>query len=93
MRLGHIAAALLLAFALALGGCEKKLEDSDTYQEIIRHNEEVQKKTDSIKKDNYNEVLDSNRGHLKSLDSLRRITDSLKQNLDKNIQDLKTKKY
>lgn len=86
-------AALFTAVLLSLTGCEKKVEDSETYQEMIRQNEEMRRQNDSIRRMNYNEMMDSNRKHNESLDSLKRITDSLKEHLDKNIRELKTKKY
>lgn len=85
--------ALLITVLFAAAGCEKKVEESETYQEILKHNEEIQKQNDSLKRLNYKELVDSNRKHVKSLDSLKHITDSLKENLDKKIKDLKTKKY
>lgn len=91
-----LVSALTLTLAVSLPGCglfgKKKLEDTDTYRELMEHQKEIDKKLDSVRKENYKQMIDSAAGHTKKLDSLKHITDSLKQKLDKNIQELKNKK-
>lgn len=79
--------------ALSFCGCgKKKFEDTDTFRELMEYQKEVDRKVDSVRRENYKQMIDSSGVHMKKLDSLRHITDSLKQKLDKNIQDLKNKK-
>jgi len=69
---------------------KKKFEDTDTYREMIRIQEETDKKLDSIRRENYKQVNDSvNTGFKLKLDSLKRSTDSLEKELEKSIQNLK----
>lgn len=69
---------------------KKKFEDTDTYKELIRQQEETDKRLDSIRKQNYKQLNDSvNNSFRKKIDSLKRSTDSLEKELDKSIQDLK----
>lgn len=90
-----ILALVFFTFCIS-SGCgllgKKKIEDTDTYKELMEHQKEIDKKMDSVKKENFKQVVDSAGNHVKQLDSLKRITDSLKQKLDQNIQELKSKK-
>lgn len=86
--------AIFVLSALLISGCglfgKKKFEDTDTYKEMMRQQEETDRKLDSIKKDNYRQLNDStNSTFKKELDSLKHSTDSLKKELDKSLQDLK----
>jgi hypothetical protein len=82
----------LFAFLLLAGCGQKKFEDTDTFKELMKKQEETDKKLDSIRKENYKQVTDSvNSSFQKSMDSLRHITDSLRDNLNKNIESLKNK--
>ncbi len=87
----RISILLFCTAALLISGCgKKKFEDTDTYKDLMKHQEEVEKKVDSIKKENYKQVMDSTNSSFKrSMDSLRHITDSLRENLNKNIESLK----
>jgi len=72
---------------------KKKFEDTDTYKEMMRQQEETDKRLDSIRRDNYKQLNDSvNNGFKKKLDSLKRSTDSLEKELEKSIQNLKNSK-
>lgn len=72
---------------------KKKFEDTDTYKEMMRQQEETDKRLDSIRRDNYKQLNDSvNNGFKKKLDSLKRSTDSLEKELEKSIQNLKKNK-
>lgn len=72
---------------------KKKFEDTDTYKEMMRQQEETDKKLDSIRRENYKQLNDSvNTGFKKKLDSLKRSTDSLEKELEKSIQNLKNSK-
>lgn len=88
---------IILLFSFLLTGCslfgKKKFEQTETYKELIKMQEERDKLEDSLKKLNYQQLTDTLNQHDKELDSLKRITDSLKNKLDKNIQELKNKKY
>ena len=86
-----IFAALSVFTMVSLNGCaKKKFEDTDTYKELMKHQEETDKKLDSIRKENYKQLTDSSNNSFKrSMDSLKRITDSLRNKLDKNIESLK----
>jgi uncharacterized protein YlxW (UPF0749 family) len=86
--------AIIVLSALLISGCglfgKKNFEDTDTYKELMRQQEETDRKLDSIRKDNYKQLNDSTNGTFKKeLDSLKRSTDSLKKELDKSLQDLK----
>jgi uncharacterized protein YlxW (UPF0749 family) len=89
--------AVILFFILTLPGCglfgKKNFEDTDTYKELMREQEETDKKLDSIRRQNYKQLTDSN-GHTfgKDMDSLKRSTDSLKKVLENSIESLKNKK-
>ena len=86
-----VVSALTIFSLTALNGCGKKnFEDTDTYKELMKHQEETEKKLDSIRKDNYKQLTDSTNSSFKrSLDSLKHITDSLRQKLNRNIESLK----
>ncbi len=87
---------ILVLSALLISGCgifgKKNFEDTDAYKELMRQQEETDRKLDSIKKDNYRQLNDSiNSTFKKELDSLKHSTDSLKTELEKSIQILKNK--
>ncbi len=89
--------ALMFISVSILTGCgvfgKKKFEDTDTYKEMIRVQEETDKKLDSIRRENYRQLNDSvNNGFKRKLDSLKRSTDSLEKELEKSIQNLKNNK-
>jgi t-SNARE complex subunit (syntaxin) len=72
---------------------KKKFEDTDTYKDIIKHQEEVERRIDSVRKENYRQLNDSiNTEFRRELDSLKRSTDSLEKELEKSIQKLKNHK-
>ncbi len=88
---------LFIASLLFSSGCglfgKKKFEDSDAYKELMKHQEETDKKLDSIRKQNFKQMNDSvNNSFRRDLDSLKRSTDSLEKELEKSIQNLKTNK-
>lgn len=92
MQISSFVAVLCIIALLAAGCAKKRFEDTDTYRELMRKQEEMERKADSIKSENYKEIMDSASVHRKRLDSLKHITDSLQHQLEKNIQDLKNKK-
>ena len=72
---------------------KKKFEDSDAYKELMRHQEETDRKLDSIRRQNFKQLNDSvNRSFNRELDSLKQSTDSLRRELEKSIQNLKNNK-
>lgn len=83
----------IFLIALIFSGCsliqKKKFEDTDTYKEMMKQQEETDKKLDSIRRQNYRQLNDSADSFHKELDSLKRSTDSLEKELDKSIQYLK----
>jgi len=94
LKIPILLTALTFAFLGLTAGCgmfgKKKFEDTDTYREMIRIQEETDKKLDSIRRENYKQVNDSvNTGFKLKLDSLKRSTDSLEKELEKSIQNLK----
>ena len=89
--------AILILSTLLISGCglfgKKNFEDTDTYKELMKQQEETDRKLDSIKKDNYKQLNDSTNSTFKNkLDSIKRSTDLLKKELDKSLQDLKHNK-
>lgn len=97
MKISTIILALLIISVSLMTGCgvfgKKKFEDTDTYKEMMRQQEETDKRLDSIRRDNYKQLNDSvNNGFKKKLDSLKRSTDSLEKELEKSIQNLKKSK-
>ena len=97
MKKPIIILALIIFSVSLLAGCgmfgKKKFEDTDTYKEMMRQQEETDKKLDSIRRENYRQLNDSvNNGFKKKLDSLKHSTDSLEKELKKSIQNLKNSK-
>ena len=97
MKKQIIIPALMFFCVSIFTGCgvfgKKKFEDTDTYKEMMRVQEETDKKLDSIRRENYKQLNDSvNNGFKKKLDSLKRSTDSLEKELEKSIQYLKNSK-
>jgi t-SNARE complex subunit (syntaxin) len=81
-------------FLILLNGCglfgKKSIEDSQTYQEMMKYQEETNKRLDSVRRDNYRQLNDSmNTEFRRELDSLKRSTDSLEKELEKSIENLK----
>lgn len=96
-RIKKLNTVLIYSLALFIAGCgvlgKKKLEDTDTFKELMRRQEEVDRKLDSIKKQDFKQLNDSvNNNFKKQLDSLKRSTDSLEKELEKSIQNLKNNK-
>lgn len=94
MKKPFLILALMIFSVSFFTGCgvfgKKKFEDTDTYREMMRVQEETDKKLDSIRRENYKQLNDSfNNGFKKKLDSLKRSTDSLEKELEKSIQNLK----
>jgi hypothetical protein len=81
----------IMLLVLIYGCGNKKFEDTDTFKDLMKQQEENEKTLDSIRKENYKQVTDSSNSFKRSMDSLRHITDSLRQNLNKNIENLKNK--
>ena len=84
---------LVLSSAAAITGCGKKnFEDTDAYKELIRRQEETDKRLDSIRRKNFRQRNDTVSASFKrELDSLKRSTDSLEKELEKSIEKLKQK--
>ena len=84
----------VILFIFIFAGCRsKKFEDTDTYKQLMKHQQEAERKLDSIRKENYKQITDTvNNSFKKTLDSLKRSTDSLEKELKKNIENLKNKK-
>ena len=90
MKSLHISICILIA-SLGLSGCGKKnFEDTEAYKELIRRQEETDKRLDSIRRENFRQLNDTvNASFKKQLDSLKRSTDSLEKELEKSIEKLK----
>lgn len=93
MKSLHISICIFVAI-IGLSGCAKKnFEDTDAYKELIRRQEETDKRLDSIRRENFRQLNDTvNASFKKQLDSLKRSTDSLEKELEKSIEKLKTNK-
>jgi septal ring factor EnvC (AmiA/AmiB activator) len=84
---------ILLASFFVISCSKKRFEDTDAYKKMIENQKEIDKKLDSIRQENYKQLLDTtNSGLRRTLDSLKRRTDSLQQQLDKSIKELKKSK-
>ena len=89
--------AAIVLLALFISGCgllgRKKFEDTDTYKELMKQQEETERRLDSFRRQNFKQLNDStNNAFKKKLDSLKRSTDSLEKELEKSIQNLKNNK-
>jgi t-SNARE complex subunit (syntaxin) len=82
---------LVFIVAAGLSGCGKKnFEDTDAYKELIKRQEETDRKIDSIRRENFRQLSDTvNSSFKKQLDSLKKSTDSLEKELEKSIEQLK----
>ena len=82
---------IILFISLTAVNCGKKnFEDTDAYKELMKHQEEVDKQLDSIRRQNFKQTNDSSKTEFnKTLDSLKHSTDSLQKALEKSIQNLK----
>lgn len=81
---------LVLTLAVFSGCGKKNFEDTDAYKELIRRQEETDRKLDSIRRENFRQLNDTvNSTFHKELDSLKRSTDSLEKELEKSIEKLK----
>jgi hypothetical protein len=89
-------AAIILISALIFSGCSllgrKKIEDTDTYKELMRQQEETERQLDSVRRQNFRQMNDSNNRFKREMDSLKRSTDSLQRSLEKSIENLKNSK-
>ena len=84
---------ILLTSVFVISCSKKRFEDTDTYKKMMENQKEIDKKLDSIRQENYKQLLDTtNSGLKRTLDSLKRRTDSLQQQLDKSIKELKKTK-
>lgn len=86
-------ALLIFSFSI-FSGCgligKKKLEDTDTFKELMRRQEETDRRLDSMKTQDFKQLNDTvNHNFKRQLDSLKRSTDSLEKELEKSIQNLK----
>lgn len=93
-RNNKLKTVLIILLALFLSGCgvfgKKKFEDTDMFKEMMRRQEETDRRLDSMKRQDYKQLNDSvNNGFKRQLDSLKRSTDSLEKELEKSIQNLK----
>ncbi|MBE2218759.1 MAG: hypothetical protein IAE90_11175 [Ignavibacteria bacterium] len=90
------AKTVILLALMFLSGCglfgKKNFEDTDTYKELMKQQEENDKMLDSIRRQNYRQLNDSARKYGSEMDSIKRSTDSLKKVLENSIQNLKNKK-
>lgn len=90
------AKTIIFLSLLFLSGCglfgKKNFEDTDTYKELMRQQEENDRMLDSIRRQNYRQLNDSSRKYGTEMDSIKRSTDSLKKVLENSIQNLKNKK-
>lgn len=83
---------VLFTAACAVGCGKKNFEDTDAYKELIRRQEETDKRLDSIRRENFRQLNDTvSASFKKELDSLKRSTDSLEKELEKSIEKLKQK--
>jgi uncharacterized protein YlxW (UPF0749 family) len=81
-------AVLLFLFTLFIAnGCKKSYEDSDEYKRLIKYQEQMDEKTDSLRRSDYQKTLDSSNKKMKrEIDSLHRNADSIEKEIEKNIK-------
>ncbi len=74
---------------LAADGCglfQKKPEDSEGYKELMKYQEETDRQRDSIKRAEYQKVLDSStRDMMRQIDSLKHHSDSVEKSIENRI--------
>ena len=83
---------IVISFS-AFSGCSLfTKKDNEGLQRIQKYQEEMNKRVDSMKQQDYRELMDSvnseNNKMLKELDSLKRKSDSMDIELDKNMKKL-----
>jgi len=62
-------------------------------ERLEKYQEEIDRRTDSVRREQYKKLSDSAFGNMdRTLDSLKRSTDSLEKLLKKDIKELKRKK-
>lgn len=84
-----------MVFVLVISsGCslfkKKSFEDSDRYKELMKYQENLDKKLDSIRQENFKLLNDSTMHELRRKnDSLKHRIDSLGKEIEKSFQEFK----
>ncbi len=79
---------LLFLFILVItNGCKKNYEDSDEYKRLSKYQEQMDKRTDSLRRSDYQKTLDSSNKKMKlEIDSIQHHADSIEKEIEKNIK-------
>jgi hypothetical protein len=78
---------LFFLILLVTNGCKKNYEDSDEYKRLIKYQEQMDRKTDSLGRSDYQKTLDSSNKKMKrEIDSLQHNADSIEKEIEKNIR-------
>jgi hypothetical protein len=85
--------AVLSASALIVAdGCglfKKNPEESEGYKELMKYQEQTEKQRDSIKRAEYQKVLDSStKEMMRQIDSLKHHSDSVEKSMENRIKKL-----
>lgn len=90
---GYVLAVTILIFITSCSLFTKR--DNEALERIRKYQEEVDKKVDSMKQQEYRELMDSvnneNNKIIKELDSLKRKSDSMSIEIEKNMKKLNQK--
>ncbi|MCX7878982.1 MAG: hypothetical protein N2510_10150 [Ignavibacteria bacterium] len=83
---------ILFLLGCTLNGCKSKIEDSETYRQLLRSQEELERRMDSLKRKEFEMLDDSVMIELRSkTDSIRKTSDSLKNVIEEKIRKSKNK--
>lgn len=78
---------VLFLIVFLFQGCEKKIEDTESYQKLLKTREELERRLDSLKREEFKMLEDSVMIKLRSkTDSLKQSSDSLKRKIEKKIR-------
>ena len=85
---------LTVSVLIIFSGCtlfkKKSFEDSDQYKELMKYQENLDKKLDSIRQENFKQLNDSMMWDLRRKnDSLKLRIDSLGKEIEKSFQEFK----
>jgi hypothetical protein len=85
-------AVLTASTLIVADGCglfKKSPEESEGYKELMKYQEQTEKQRDSIKRAEYQKVLDSStRDMMRQIDSLKHHSDSVEKSIENRINKL-----
>ncbi|GEM_PF-5143489 len=84
-----VLSASVLIVADGCGLFKKSPEDSEGYKELMKYQEQSEKQRDSIKRAEYQKVLDSStKDMMRQIDSLKHHSDSVEKSIENRINKL-----